>query len=65
MEQEREHLTKRIEKSKKKVESMPRKDAMLELAKQLRVEVERETQLSQMKQEQRNGVCSNFFVENL
>lgn len=63
MELERDQITKRVDKLKKKVESMPNKDAMLSVAKQLRAEVERELQLSQQKQEQRNGVSMHFYTD--
>lgn len=64
MEQERDQITKRVDKLKKKVESMPNKDKMLAVAKQLRAEVEREVQLSQLKQEQRTGVYKVKKLKN-
>ncbi|XP_056144491.1 intraflagellar transport protein 81 homolog [Lampris incognitus] len=54
MEEEKDHLIKRVERLKKRVESVPNHQRMLELARQLRVEKEREESLAQQKQEQKN-----------
>ncbi|KAM4617060.1 intraflagellar transport protein 81 homolog [Polymixia lowei] len=54
MEEEKDQLIKRVERLKKRVESVPNHQRMLELARQLRVEKEREESLTQQKQEQKN-----------
>ncbi|KAM9547080.1 intraflagellar transport protein 81 homolog isoform 1-T1 [Salvelinus alpinus] len=54
MEEEKDQLIKRVERLKKRVESVSNHQRMLELARQLRVEKEREESLAQQKQEQKN-----------
>ncbi|XP_036382860.1 intraflagellar transport protein 81 homolog [Megalops cyprinoides] len=54
MEEEKDQLIKRVERLKKRVESVSNHQHMLELARQLRVEKEREESLVQQKQEQKN-----------
>ncbi|KAM3868391.1 intraflagellar transport protein 81 homolog [Diretmus argenteus] len=54
MEEEKDQLIKRVERLKKRVESVSNHQRMLELASQLRVEKEREGSLTQQKQEQKN-----------
>ncbi|XP_078237894.1 intraflagellar transport protein 81 homolog [Pogona vitticeps] len=54
MEEEKEQLTKRVERLKKRVETVQNHQRMLEMARQLRVEKEREESLAQQKQEQKN-----------
>uniref|UniRef100_H3BA04 Intraflagellar transport protein 81 homolog n=1 Tax=Latimeria chalumnae TaxID=7897 RepID=H3BA04_LATCH len=54
MEEEKDQLLKRVERLKKRVETVPNHQRMLELARQLRVEKEREESLAQQKQEQKN-----------
>lgn len=54
MEEEKDQLIKRVERLKKRVEPVPNHQRMLELARQLRVEKEREESLAQQKQEQKN-----------
>ncbi|XP_026199751.1 intraflagellar transport protein 81 homolog [Anabas testudineus] len=54
MEEEKDQLIKRVERLKKRVESVSNHQRMLEQARQLRVEKEREESLSQQKQEQKN-----------
>uniref|UniRef100_A0A667XGE6 Intraflagellar transport protein 81 homolog n=1 Tax=Myripristis murdjan TaxID=586833 RepID=A0A667XGE6_9TELE len=54
MEEEKDQLIKRVERLKKRVESVSNHQRMLEQARQLRVEKEREESLAQQKQEQRN-----------
>ncbi|XP_071378181.1 intraflagellar transport protein 81 homolog isoform X1 [Centroberyx affinis] len=54
MEEEKDQLIKRVERLKKRVESVSNHQWMLEQARQLRVEKEREESLAQQKQEQKN-----------
>ncbi|XP_018412221.1 PREDICTED: intraflagellar transport protein 81 homolog [Nanorana parkeri] len=54
MEEEKDQLMKRVERLKKRVETVQNHQRMLEMASQLRVEKEREESLAQQKQEQRN-----------
>ncbi|XP_077318116.1 intraflagellar transport protein 81 homolog [Lithobates pipiens] len=54
MEEEKDQLMKRVERLKKRVETVQNHRRMLEMASQLRVEKEREESLAQQKQEQRN-----------
>ncbi|XP_035497185.1 intraflagellar transport protein 81 homolog [Scophthalmus maximus] len=54
MEEEKDQLIKRVERLKKRVESVPNHQKMLDLARQLRVENERKESLAHQKQEQRN-----------
>ncbi|KAI3372262.1 hypothetical protein L3Q82_022764, partial [Scortum barcoo] len=54
MEDEKDQLIKRVERLKKRVESVSNHQRMLEQARQLRVEKEREEALIHQKQEQRN-----------
>ncbi|XP_037338449.2 intraflagellar transport protein 81 homolog [Pungitius pungitius] len=54
MEEEKDQLIKRVERLKKRVESVSNHQRMLEQASQLRVEKEREESLSHQKQEQKN-----------
>ncbi|KAK2902501.1 intraflagellar transport protein 81 homolog [Channa argus] len=54
MEEEKDQLIKRVERLKKRVESVSNHQRMLEQARQLRVEKEREESLSHQKQEQKN-----------
>ncbi|XP_041957485.1 intraflagellar transport protein 81 homolog [Alosa sapidissima] len=54
MEEEKEQLIKRVERLRKRVESVSNHQRMLELTRQLRVEKEREEALAQQKQEQKN-----------
>ncbi|KAL0979540.1 hypothetical protein UPYG_G00186350 [Umbra pygmaea] len=54
MEEEKDQLIKRVERLKKRVESVSNHQRMLELARQLRVEKEREQSLGQQKQDQKN-----------
>ncbi|XP_004567377.1 intraflagellar transport protein 81 homolog [Maylandia zebra] len=54
MEEEKDQLIKRVERLKKRVESVSNHQRMLEQARQLRVEKEREEALTQQKQEQKN-----------
>ncbi|XP_078106521.1 LOW QUALITY PROTEIN: intraflagellar transport protein 81 homolog [Sander vitreus] len=54
MEEEKDQLIKRVERLKKKVESVSNHQRMLEQARQLRVEKEREESLTHQKQEQKN-----------
>ncbi|XP_072271992.1 intraflagellar transport protein 81 homolog [Pyxicephalus adspersus] len=54
MEEEKDQLVKRVERLKKRVETVQNHQRMLEMASQLRVEKEREESLAQQKQEQRN-----------
>ncbi|KAM4576996.1 intraflagellar transport protein 81 homolog [Odontesthes bonariensis] len=54
MEEEKDQLIKRVEKLKKRVESVSNHQRMLDQARQLRVEKEREESLSHQKQEQKN-----------
>ncbi|MEE6503954.1 hypothetical protein FKM82_005026 [Ascaphus truei] len=54
MEEEKDQLMKRVERLKKRVESVQNHRRMLEIARQLRVEKEREESLGQQKQEQKN-----------
>lgn len=60
MEEEKEQLVKRVERLKKRVEAVSNHQRMLEQARQLRVEKEREEALSHQKQEQKNQM---FQVE--
>ncbi|XP_036954242.1 intraflagellar transport protein 81 homolog [Acanthopagrus latus] len=54
MEEEKDQLIKRVERLKKRVETVSNHQRMLEQARQLRVEKEREESLTQQKQEQKN-----------
>ncbi|XP_028852938.1 intraflagellar transport protein 81 homolog [Denticeps clupeoides] len=54
MEEEREQLLKRVERLRKRVESVAKHQHMLELARQLRLEKEREESLAHQKPEQKN-----------
>ncbi|XP_029366525.1 intraflagellar transport protein 81 homolog isoform X2 [Echeneis naucrates] len=54
MEEEKDQLIKRVDRLKKRVESMSNHQWMLEQARQLRVEKEREESLTDQKQEQKN-----------
>ncbi|KAH0625423.1 hypothetical protein JD844_014920 [Phrynosoma platyrhinos] len=54
MEEEKDQLMKRVERLKKRVETVQNHQRMLEIARQLRVEKEREDSLAQQKQEQKN-----------
>ncbi|XP_068573574.1 intraflagellar transport protein 81 homolog [Cebidichthys violaceus] len=54
MEDEKDQLIKRVERLKKRVESVSNHQRMLEQARQLRVESEREESLTHQKQEQKN-----------
>ncbi|KAL7884708.1 hypothetical protein AOLI_G00074780 [Acnodon oligacanthus] len=54
MEEEKDQLIKRVERLRKRVESVSNHQRMLELARQLRVEKEREESLAHQKQEQKN-----------
>uniref|UniRef100_A0A3P8RRC0 Intraflagellar transport protein 81 homolog n=1 Tax=Amphiprion percula TaxID=161767 RepID=A0A3P8RRC0_AMPPE len=54
MEEEKDQLIKRVERLKKRVESVSNHQRMLEQARQLRVEKEREESLTHQKQEQKN-----------
>ncbi|XP_077987747.1 intraflagellar transport protein 81 homolog [Glandiceps talaboti] len=54
MEEEKEQLVKRIERLKKKVETVPNHERMIEIARSYRKETERETSIAQQKLEQRN-----------
>uniref|UniRef100_A0A4W3HE11 Intraflagellar transport protein 81 homolog n=1 Tax=Callorhinchus milii TaxID=7868 RepID=A0A4W3HE11_CALMI len=54
MEEEKDQLIKRVERLKKRVDTVSNHQRMLEMARQLRVEKEREESLAQQKQEQKN-----------
>ncbi|RVE68911.1 hypothetical protein OJAV_G00096240 [Oryzias javanicus] len=54
MEEEKDQLIKRVERLKKRVESVSNHQRMLEQARQLRVEKEREESLAHQKQQQKN-----------
>lgn len=54
MEEEKDQLIKRVERLRKRVESVSNHQRMLELARQLRVEKEREESLAHQKQEQKS-----------
>ncbi|XP_069727059.1 intraflagellar transport protein 81 homolog [Phaenicophaeus curvirostris] len=54
MEEEKDQLIKRVERLKKRVETVQNHPRMLEIARQLRLEKEREESLAQQKQEQKN-----------
>uniref|UniRef100_A0A8C2S576 IFT81 calponin homology domain-containing protein n=1 Tax=Capra hircus TaxID=9925 RepID=A0A8C2S576_CAPHI len=54
MEEEKDQLIKRVERLKKRVEAVQNHQRMLKIARQLRVEKEREEFLAQQKQEQKN-----------
>ncbi|XP_059977103.1 intraflagellar transport protein 81 homolog isoform X2 [Lagenorhynchus albirostris] len=54
MEEEKDQLIKRVERLKKRVETVQNHPRMLKIARQLRVEKEREEFLAQQKQEQKN-----------
>ncbi|XP_049907135.1 intraflagellar transport protein 81 homolog [Epinephelus moara] len=54
MEEEKDQLIKRVERLKRRVESVSNHQRMLEQARQLRVEKEREESLTHQKQEQKN-----------
>ncbi|NXI45696.1 IFT81 protein, partial [Galbula dea] len=53
MEEEKDQLIKRVERLKKRVETVQNHQQMLEIARQLRLEKEREESLAQQKQEQK------------
>uniref|UniRef100_A0A3B3U8G9 Intraflagellar transport protein 81 homolog n=1 Tax=Poecilia latipinna TaxID=48699 RepID=A0A3B3U8G9_9TELE len=69
MEEEKDQLLKRVERLKRRVESVSNHQRMLEQARQLRVEKEREESLTHQKQEQKNQVKTldyfNRFVAAL
>nr|XP_054771466.1 intraflagellar transport protein 81 homolog [Lytechinus pictus]XP_054771500.1 intraflagellar transport protein 81 homolog isoform X1 [Lytechinus pictus] len=54
MEDEKDQLTKRIERLKKKVETVPNYEHMMSIARNFRKEQEREASLAQQRQEQKN-----------
>ncbi|NXG24847.1 IFT81 protein, partial [Grallaria varia] len=54
MEEEKDQLVKRVERLKKRVETVQNHQRMLEIARQLRLEKEREESLAQQKQEQKS-----------
>ncbi|XP_029475985.1 intraflagellar transport protein 81 homolog isoform X1 [Rhinatrema bivittatum] len=54
MEEEKDQLLKRVERLRKRVETVQNYQRMLEMARQLRVEKEREEYIAQQKQEQKN-----------
>ncbi|NXI30188.1 IFT81 protein, partial [Sterrhoptilus dennistouni] len=54
MEEEKNQLAKRVERLKKRVETVQNHQRMLEIARQLRLEKEREESLAQQKQEQKS-----------
>ncbi|XP_002742265.1 intraflagellar transport protein 81 homolog [Saccoglossus kowalevskii] len=54
MEEEKEQLLKRIDRLKKKVETVPNHERMLEIARNFRKETERETTVAQQKLDQKN-----------
>ncbi|OXB84942.1 UNVERIFIED_CONTAM: hypothetical protein H355_016064 [Colinus virginianus] len=54
MEEEKDQLIKRVERLKKRVETVQNHQRMLEIARQLRLEKEREESLAHQKQEQKN-----------
>ncbi|CAL8251305.1 unnamed protein product [Boreogadus saida] len=54
MEEEKDQLIKRVERLRKRVDTVPNHQRMLDLARQLRVEKEREEALAHQKQEQKN-----------
>ncbi|XP_030901392.1 intraflagellar transport protein 81 homolog [Melopsittacus undulatus] len=54
MEEEKDQLVKRVERLKKRVETVQNHPRILEIARQLRIEKEREESLAQQKQEQKN-----------
>ena len=56
MEREKEIVQKRIERMQRKVEGMPNLDVMLEVAKKLRQEKEKNKEIKSQKQEQRNNI---------
>ena len=56
MEREKEIVQKRIERMQRKVEGMPNLDVMLEVAKKLRQEKERNREIKSQKQDQRNNI---------
>lgn len=56
MEDEKEQLIKRIERLRRKVESHPNSQVMMNVAKNLRVERDREKKISQQKQEQMTNI---------
>ncbi|CAJ0966662.1 unnamed protein product [Ranitomeya imitator] len=58
MEEEKDQLMKRVERLKKRVDTVQNHQRMLEIASQLRIEKEREDSLTQQKQEQRNQLFS-------
>ncbi|KAI2661886.1 hypothetical protein H4Q32_007582 [Labeo rohita] len=61
MEEEKDQLIKRVERLKKRVEAVSNHQRMLELARQLRVEKEREESLAHQKQEQKNQLMLCFI----
>ncbi|MEQ2203556.1 Intraflagellar transport protein 81, partial [Xenoophorus captivus] len=60
MEEEKDQLIKRVERLKKRVESVSNHQRMLEQARQLRVEKEREESLTHQKQEQKNQLGKTY-----
>ena len=56
MENEKEIVQKRIERMQRKVEGMPNLEVMLEVAKKLRMEKEREKEILSQKQDQRTSI---------
>ena len=56
MEKEKEIVQKRIERMQRKVEGMPNLEVMLEVAKKLRQEKERNKEIKSQKQDQRNNI---------
>ncbi|NWR75524.1 IFT81 protein, partial [Centropus unirufus] len=60
MEEEKDQLIKRVERLKKRVETVQNHPRMLEIARQLRLEKEREESLAQQKQEQKTQL---FYAE--
>ncbi|NWU91067.1 IFT81 protein, partial [Upupa epops] len=54
MEEEKDQLVKRVERLKKRVETVQNHQRMLEIARQLRLERQREESVAQQKQEQKN-----------
>ncbi|CAL8097387.1 unnamed protein product [Calicophoron daubneyi] len=59
MQEEKDQLRKRVDKMKKKLEAFPTSTTMLEMAKKLRLEREREAKISKQIQEQKN-LIANF-----
>uniref|UniRef100_A0A2K5DT73 Intraflagellar transport protein 81 homolog n=1 Tax=Aotus nancymaae TaxID=37293 RepID=A0A2K5DT73_AOTNA len=63
MEEEKDQLIKRVEHLKKRVETVQNHQWMLKIARQLRVEKEREEYLAQQKQEQKNQLMKRLEEE--